>query len=253
MIIKQFHQFVFVTRGPKNSCITDLLKGTMYQVENYFMDAFANREYDAVADFVASLEEEGLVIEIEESRWIPRQNFHSAVKEDDYSYQIDFEDGVDIESLRQRLSGLDVSAINYYGEGDPPKILEHIQTKKIEKDIGQCRELITTNGQFIKTTCNFIRYNHHYNSCWGKRLAITGDNLIHPCIYSDIVLGDFVTENLFDIIKKADAYWRITKDKIAKCKDCEFRYSCPDCRVIAAGEGGDLTAPNPLCSYDPYG
>ena len=245
MIVKQFHQFVFVTRGPKNSCIADLLKGTMYQVENHFIDSFENREYDMIAEFVASLEEEELILDIED--------FHATVNEDDYPYQIDFEDGVDIESLRQKLSGLDVVAINYYGDGDPPKILEHIQTAKVEKNIDQCRERTTINGQFSKTTRHFIRYNHHYNSCWGKRLAITGDNLIHPCIYSDIVLGDFVNENLYDIIKKADAYWKITKDKIDKCKVCEFRYSCPDCRVLAIQAGGELTAANPNCSYDPNG
>jgi radical SAM protein with 4Fe4S-binding SPASM domain len=251
MIIKQFHQFVFVARGPKNSCIADLMKGTMFQVENHFMDAFENREYDSIAEFISSLEEEGLIIDIEESRWIPRVDFYTAITEDDYPYQIDFEDGVDIGLLRRKLSGLSVSAIHYYGAGDPPQILEHIPTKKIAKDIDQCRERTTINGQFSKTTRHYIQYNHHYNSCWGKRLAITCENLVHPCIYSDIVLGDFVNENLYDIIQKADNYWKITKDKIDKCKVCEFRYSCPDCRVLAIQKGGQLTAANPFCSYDP--
>ena len=251
MIIKQFHQFVFLTKGANNTCVADLLKGTMYQVENRFIDAFERRDYESIAEFVSALEEEGLIIDIEESRWIPRPDFHTLDTDDDYPYRIDFEDGVDIELLRRKLKGLSVSAVHYYGAGDPPVIVDDVTTQKMEKNIEHCRELTTVNGQFSKTSRHFIRYNHRYNSCWGKRLAITGDNLVHPCIFSEIVLGNIVEENVFDIIRKADAYWKITKDKIDKCKVCEFRYSCPDCRVLAMRNGGGTTSPNPFCSYDP--
>lgn len=253
MIIKQFQQFAFITKGPKNTCVADLLKGTMYQVENRFIEAFERRDYDAIPEFISSLEEEGFIIDIEESRWIPRPDFRVHPIEEDYPYRIDFEDGVDVRLLRQKLKGLSVSAIQYYGAGDPPAIIDDVPTRKVEKNIDHCRKLTTIDGQFSKITRSFIRYNHLYNSCWGKRLAITCDSLVHPCIYSDIVLGNFYEDNLYDIFKKAEAYWKITKEKVDKCKVCEFRYACPDCRVLAMREEGTLTAPNPHCSYDPGG
>ena len=46
-------------------------------------------------------------------------------------------------------------------------------------------------------------------------------------------------------------YWNITKDSITKCKDCEFRYICTDCRAyITVPE--DMYSDPLKCGYDPY-
>ena len=45
--------------------------------------------------------------------------------------------------------------------------------------------------------------------------------------------------------------WRITKDQIEICKDCEFRYVCSDCRAYV--ENPEDIYSKPLkCGYNPY-
>jgi hypothetical protein len=50
--------------------------------------------------------------------------------------------------------------------------------------------------------------------------------------------------------------WASTKDQVAVCKDCEYRYVCFDCRPLSEGAAGGradyLHAPYPRCTYNPY-
>ena len=50
--------------------------------------------------------------------------------------------------------------------------------------------------------------------------------------------------------------WKITKDDVLVCQDCEYRYVCFDCRPLsegaANGKGDYKSAPYPRCTYDPY-
>ena len=46
-------------------------------------------------------------------------------------------------------------------------------------------------------------------------------------------------------------YWNIKKDDITKCKDCEFRYICTDCRAYIEDPDDIYSAPL-KCGYDPY-
>ena len=46
-------------------------------------------------------------------------------------------------------------------------------------------------------------------------------------------------------------YWNIKKDDITKCKDCEFRYICTDCRAYIDDSEDIYSAPL-KCGYDPY-
>lgn len=53
-------------------------------------------------------------------------------------------------------------------------------------------------------------------------------------------------------IEKIKSYWYISKDKVQKCKECELRYFCIDCREKAQREiNGNLYAANSYCNYDP--
>ena len=46
-------------------------------------------------------------------------------------------------------------------------------------------------------------------------------------------------------------YWDVTKDQIVKCKDCEFRHVCTDCRAYTDNPQDSYAAPL-KCGYDPY-
>ena len=75
MIIKRFHQFVILERGPVKTAIIDFLKGDVYQVENTVIELFKIREYEEIADFIQSCKKEELIVEVDEKLWIPRISF----------------------------------------------------------------------------------------------------------------------------------------------------------------------------------
>ncbi len=108
------------------------------------------------------------------------------------------------------------------------------------------RFMATDRATFIK------RYNG--NSCWQGKIAISSEGYVNPCIMQRDGTAENVRNTSLEEIIKGDIhrYWDISMDRIDVCKDCEYRYACHDCRVVAAGEGGELTARSLHCSYDPY-
>ena len=46
-------------------------------------------------------------------------------------------------------------------------------------------------------------------------------------------------------------YWKISKNQIEICKQCEFRYVCSDCRAYVDQPGSIYSKPL-KCGYDPY-
>ncbi len=99
--------------------------------------------------------------------------------------------------------------------------------------------------------------NQVYNTCLMGKIAITSNGDVIPCIFArDQVAGNILNQPLKDILasKSLQSCWCTTKDAVEKCKDCEYRYACGDCRPLAQGSDPDKRwdAPSPQCDYDPY-
>ncbi|MCG2686268.1 SPASM domain-containing protein, partial [Candidatus Parcubacteria bacterium] len=93
------------------------------------------------------------------------------------------------------------------------------------------------------------------NPCWGRGLAVSFEGVALPCVFArDMPVGDLKEESLRGVLEGEVLVGlrTITKDKIEVCRDCEYRYACGDCRVLALEQTGDLCAKTPFCSYDPY-
>ena len=50
---------------------------------------------------------------------------------------------------------------------------------------------------------------------------------------------------------KIQDLWKINKDEIHICKDCEYRYCCTDCRVFI-DDSEDIYSRPSKCKYNPY-
>ena len=131
------------------------------------------------------------------------------------------------------------------GRGNDEDIFPDKYSKK-RKYKSKAQFLVTDRNTFIK------RYNG--NSCWQGKIAISSEGDVNPCIMQRDGTAENVRNKPLKEIIKGDIhkYWDISLDKIDICKDCEYRYACQDCRVVAAGESGKLTARSLHCSYDPY-
>ncbi len=110
----------------------------------------------------------------------------------------------------------------------------------------------TIDGDFGLVNEADLAFNKRMNTCWGQKIAITADNIVRPCIYSEISIGNLLEVDIGTVIDKMkEEYWSLTKDKVEKCNNCEFRYVCFDCREIARKVNGNLYSTNPYCNYEP--
>ena len=111
-----------------------------------------------------------------------------------------------------------------------------------------------SNDLYLHVDREYFSMAHYWNTCWGGELAITSRGEVLPCIFArDKILGNAYNQSLRDIINgPAQKYWKIKSDRIDKCKDCEYRYACMDCRVLSFKSGRGLFGAPVRCNYDPY-
>jgi radical SAM protein with 4Fe4S-binding SPASM domain len=64
-------------------------------------------------------------------------------------------------------------------------------------------------------------------------------------------LGNVLDMSLSEIVrnrrKEIKKFWNVTRDTIVPCGDCEYRYSCMDCRAIE-----EDVYQTTLCHYNPH-
>jgi len=93
----------------------------------------------------------------------------------------------------------------------------------------------------------------HHNTCLNRKIAIDAEGNIKNCPSMKESFGNIKDTTLEEAINKPGfkKYWNITKDQITKCKDCEFRHVCTDCRAYTDNPEDMYAAPL-KCGYDPY-
>lgn len=90
------------------------------------------------------------------------------------------------------------------------------------------------------------------NSCLNKKIAIDKSGFIKNCPSSRKIYGHITETKLIDVIdEQFSSVWKINKDQIKECKDCEFRYICTDCRAYLK-DSCDIYSKPEKCKYNPY-
>ncbi|MDQ4141128.1 MAG: grasp-with-spasm system SPASM domain peptide maturase [Bacteroidota bacterium] len=102
------------------------------------------------------------------------------------------------------------------------------------------------------TVGNFFE-NKLYNGCLNRKVSVDSSGEIKNCPSMPESYGNIKDTSLGAAIN-SDGFkdkWKITKDQIEICKDCEFRYVCSDCRAYR--ENPEDIYSKPLkCGYNPY-
>lgn len=157
-------------------------------------------------------------------------------------------------SVNQLINGINCNCIELFIEN-----INHVEKEKLKSRINSQKELIFIEDgrkNFKNMHISIFRYyyNHFYNPCLGHQLAIETNGDIKICLWSEKIFGNIKHDNIVNMIIKGefDSLWRINKDKIEKCKDCELRMVCDDCRVGVVAKGLDLFAKPSYCEYNPY-
>jgi radical SAM protein with 4Fe4S-binding SPASM domain len=111
-----------------------------------------------------------------------------------------------------------------------------------------------SSGLYLHIDRKFFNMALQWNTCWGGELAVTSKGDVLPCIFArDQIMGNIHHQDLQGIIHgKARRYWGIASSKIEKCRDCEYRFACIDCRVLSLKAGEGFYGKPQRCNYDPY-
>jgi SPASM domain peptide maturase of grasp-with-spasm system len=101
---------------------------------------------------------------------------------------------------------------------------------------------------------NVLHYNESlkHNTCLNRKISVDVEGNIKNCPSMSESFGSISDTTLIDAVEKAGfkKYWDITKDDIRKCKDCEFRRICTDCRAYLS-DPDDIYSDPIKCGYDP--
>ena len=111
---------------------------------------------------------------------------------------------------------------------------------------------ISNTDDFLLNINGFLE-SQEYNLFYNRRVFIDNDNNIKHSIEENEKYGMIKNQNLIEIISNNEfkKLWGISKNQIEVCKDCEYRYICPDNRIPIV-KGKDLYYHLTDCNYNPY-
>jgi len=151
--------------------------------------------------------------------------------------------------------------IMYFGEKD---IVSPELSEKVLKDY-QVKIIYYENNDFPRFNNNEIRLScftpniqtfsesQKNNIYYNKKVFIDINGDIYQSPYTHKIRGNIFESNLLSLVNTESfkEYWKITKDQIETCQDCEFRYACNDGRVPIK-KSNHLFYIEEDCSYNPY-
>jgi radical SAM protein with 4Fe4S-binding SPASM domain len=116
--------------------------------------------------------------------------------------------------------------------------------------------------QHIRLKPNFQNINEqsfqhslYGNVCWANEVCILPNGDVAPCkMEQHIIQGNIAKQRLRDIILGigGDKAQRLTKDKVAICSDCEYRYACWECRAMSHQLDSEKFTKPLTCMYNPH-
>ncbi|MCP3928087.1 MAG: grasp-with-spasm system SPASM domain peptide maturase [Bacteroidetes bacterium] len=107
--------------------------------------------------------------------------------------------------------------------------------------------------EFFNIHIKSFTESQHHNSCLNRKISIDVHGNIKNCPSMPESYGNIKDTTLREALEKPGfkKHWNITKDQIAVCKDCEFRYICTDCRAYLE-DPEDIYSKPLKCGYNPY-
>ena len=91
----------------------------------------------------------------------------------------------------------------------------------------------------------------NYNNCLNRKLGLDKHGFVKNCPSFNTNFGKIESIDLNNLFlnKKFISFWKIKKDDVKICKNCEFRYICSDCRVFT--KNNEIDGKPSKCNYDP--
>lgn len=110
-----------------------------------------------------------------------------------------------------------------------------------------------TRRQLLRPSTTTFNELQAFNGCLHRKVAVDASGELRNCPAMPQSFGHHRLVGLGEVARSPDFQraWRLKKDDIEVCRDCQFRYACTDCRAHL--EDPDDAHSKPLkCGYDPY-
>jgi SPASM domain peptide maturase of grasp-with-spasm system len=118
--------------------------------------------------------------------------------------------------------------------------------------ISSCMDCGKVSQDYFTVSFAFFNEGTYRNTCLNGKIAIDQNGNVRNCLTSLKQYGNIKSHQLPSLLNDDfTRLWKLTKTDITKCKACEFRMMCPDCRVIAENSE-DVYSPPLNCKYDPF-
>jgi radical SAM protein with 4Fe4S-binding SPASM domain len=94
--------------------------------------------------------------------------------------------------------------------------------------------------------------SHHFHPGLNRKIAVDAAGNIRHFPGHSQQFGQLGSQSLAEVVANPAfrQIWHITKDQVAGCKACEFRYVCPDNTELTFEAGSYQRVYS--CAYDPY-
>ncbi|MCG3667857.1 radical SAM protein [Aliarcobacter butzleri] len=133
---------------------------------------------------------------------------------------------------------------------DPIRLVGRGNINLTDKEIIEEKSITLASFQKLKLKSENIQMNFNQHNCFSKKLYITSDLDIYPCVMERrFKYGNLKDNNLRNILLSCDSIINLTKDDVEYCKDCEFKYVCFDCRPDSISE--NFREKPYYCKYNP--
>jgi radical SAM protein with 4Fe4S-binding SPASM domain len=159
----------------------------------------------------------------------------------------------DIDAQYEYLLMTDCQNANDIFENLPNNVIVDIISRNFNSP--QLGSRVSPNRNINKTNLEWFTHNNKLHPCLGNSITISWSGEVLPCpMMRKYSLGNIKERKLWTFLRgtpdSIQEYWNLSLNKLQKCKNCEFRYACTDCRALEVAMTGDLYSKT-LCNYDP--
>jgi SPASM domain peptide maturase of grasp-with-spasm system len=146
-----------------------------------------------------------------------------------------------------------LNSIVFHSSPQDIKYKETIHFALIRKNLNSAKDYIVIDPAFFNVNMPLFTESLEYNSYLNRKISIDYSGNLKNCTNAKQIFGNIKHDEISKVIdnKSFTKYWRISKDKIQVCKDCEYRYMCIDARIPHRNMGHDWFF-DTECAYNPY-
>jgi len=141
-----------------------------------------------------------------------------------------------------------------YGTSGSSAPLVAVEISMTKKKMASCLDCGTiSRSELLAPSTRTLNELRLFNGCLNRKISIDEAGHIRNCPAMGRSFGHHQAIALAEVASSSafQKSWKIRKDDIQVCRDCQYRYACTDCRALLHDPDAENSKPL-KCGYDPY-